>query len=241
MNTSLSAIIQCMAEDKIVLAIFDFDGTLTNGHMWTGIARHHMEKRVNRVAVYSYFFSHIPLWLAAKAKLYDEEKDKIKWGEDLPALIKGFTVAEAHQVFEWVADKYFMSLLRASIEQRLVEHKKKGDKTMILSGMFNDFLEVMMSRIEVDYVVGTQLQIIDNVYTGKIIKPLCYGEDKARCLNNFIQKNHLSVDFNRSAAYADSISDIVVLQLVGNPVAVFPDKMLYKCALSRKWQIIDDN
>jgi len=88
LNTSLSAIIQCMAEDKIVLAIFDFDGTLTNGHMWTGIARHHMEKRVNRVAVYSYFFSHIPLWLAAKAKLYDEEKDKIKWGEDLPALIK---------------------------------------------------------------------------------------------------------------------------------------------------------
>jgi len=60
-----------------------------------------------------------------------------------------------------------MSLLRASIEQRLVEHKKKGDKTMILSGMFNDFLEVMMSRIGVDYVVGTQLQIIDNVYTGK--------------------------------------------------------------------------
>jgi HAD superfamily hydrolase (TIGR01490 family) len=230
-----------MLEDKIVLAIFDFDGTLTNGHMWSGIARHHLEKRVNRFAVYSYFLSHLPFWLASKAKLYDEQKDKVKWGEDLPSLIKGFTVAEAHQAFEWVADKYFMSLLREDMVRILVEHRNKGDKTMILSGMFTDFLEVMMSRIGVDYVVGTELEKKDKVYTGKIIKPLCFGEDKARYLIEYIQKKHLNVDFSRSTAYADSISDMPVFNVVGNPVAVYPEKPLYQSARSRNWQIIDGN
>ncbi len=227
-----------MGDAKIVLAIFDFDGTLTTGHMWSGIAAHHREKRVRRFALYYYFFSHLPLWLAAKAKIYDDAKDKIKWGEDLPSLIKGFTVEEARQLFEWVADKYFMSLLRPEIMQVFGEHRRKGHKTMILSGMFTDFLEVMMSRIEADYVVGTKLEIADQVYTGKIIKPLCFGDEKVRYFNEYVQDKHLEVDFLQSTAYGDSIYDVPVLRLVGNPIAVFPEKPLFKLALSRKWQII---
>jgi HAD superfamily hydrolase (TIGR01490 family) len=230
-----------MAEEKIILAIFDFDGTLTTGHMWSGIARHHRENKVKRFAVYYYFLSHLPLWLAAKAKIYDEQKDKIKWGEDLPSLIRGFTVEDAHQVFEWVADKYFISLLRPDVVGKLEEHKKKGHKTMILSGMFTDFLEVMASRIGVDCVVGTKLQIVNGVYTGKIIKPLCFGEDKARYLNEYIRDQHLNVDLGQSAAYADAISDIPVLLMVGNPVACYPDKALLQFALNQKWQIIGDS
>jgi HAD superfamily hydrolase (TIGR01490 family) len=229
-----------MADAKIVLAIFDFDGTLTTGHMWSGIAAHHREKKIKRLALYYYFFSHLPFWLAAKAKIYDDAKDQIKWGEDLPSLIKGFTVGEANQLFEWVADKYFMSLLRPEIMRMFGQHRKQGYKTMILSGMFNDFLEVMMSRIGADYVVGTKLEIADNVYTGKIIKPLCFGEEKARYLNEYIRENHLDVDFRQSTAYGDSIYDVPVFRLVGNPVAVYPDKKLIRMARSRKWQIIGE-
>ena len=34
-----------MPQDKVVLAIFDFDGTLTEGHLWKGIAKHHQAKK----------------------------------------------------------------------------------------------------------------------------------------------------------------------------------------------------
>jgi HAD superfamily hydrolase (TIGR01490 family) len=230
-----------MADDKLVLAVFDFDGTLTEGHMWSGIARHHREKKIKRFAIYYYLFSHLPIWFAAKFKLYNNEKNIMKWGEDLPSLIKGFSAQDAGELFEWLADEYFMSLLRPDVMQRLEEHRKQGHKTMILSGMFEDFLQVLKLKIGIDYVSGTKLEIINNVYSGRIIKPLCFGEEKARNLAKFIKEKHINVDLSRSTAYADSVYDVPVFHMVGNPVAAYPDKELYQLALKNKWPIIGSN
>jgi phosphoserine phosphatase len=46
-----------------------------------------------------------------------------------------------------------------------------------------------------------------------------------------------NVDLSRSYAYADSISDLPMLEAVGNPVAVNPDKRLLAAAQDREWQI----
>ena len=227
-----------MAEDKITLAIFDFDGTLTVGHLWLGIAKHHREKKVKRLTVYTYLLSHMPFWLAAKIKLYSEEKNRAKWGEDLSVLFKGFSTEEGRKAFNWVTDNYFLPLLRPDMIQILNRHKKQGHKVVILSGMFSDFLDVVGQRIGADYVVGTELETVNNIYSGRIIKPLCFGENKARFLSRFIQLKHLNVDLKLSWAYADSIYDTPVFRMVGNPVASYPDNKLHNLALSEKWQII---
>lgn len=229
-----------MSEDKIVLAIFDFDGTLTEGHMWTGIARYHSQNKIKRSVLYYYLFSHLPIWFAAKLKIYNDEKNRIKWGADLPSLIKGFTREDALKLFEWLADDYFMPLLRPDTIRELEAHRKQGHKTIILSGMFNDFLDVMMPRIGVDYVVGTKLETVNKVYSGRIIGPLCFGQEKARYLAEFIREKQLNVDLNRSSAYADSIYDVPVFRMVGHPVAAYPDKELRRAALKYKWPIIGD-
>jgi HAD superfamily hydrolase (TIGR01490 family) len=228
-----------MPDDKITLAVFDFDGTLSTGHLWTGIARHHRKYKVKRLALYRYLLSHIPNYWAAKLKLLSEEKDRIKWGEDLPVLFKGSAVQEARESFKWIIDNYFMPLLRQDILNILREHKKQGCKIVILSGMFTDFLEMIGQRIEADYIIGTELEIADGVYSGRISKPLCFGENKARYLTEFIAQKQMKVDFNRSYAYADSIYDVPVFRLVGRPVATYPDKELFKLARKKNWPIIN--
>jgi len=230
-----------MAEDKITLAIFDFDGTLTEGHLWSGISKHHRKNKIKRLTLYTYMLSHLPLWLAAKLKLYSEEKNRSKWGEDLSVLFKGFTTEEARKAFEWVSDNYFMPLMRPDVMEKLKAHKKQGHQVMLLSGMFDIFLEVMGERIGVDYVVGTKLEVTNNVYSGHIIKPLCFGENKAKLLAEFIGQHKLQVDYPHSFAYADSIYDIPVLRMVGNPIATYPDKQLYQFSRTEKWQIIGDH
>jgi HAD superfamily hydrolase (TIGR01490 family) len=227
-----------MPEDKITLAIFDFDGTLTEGHLWLGISKHHQENRVKRLTLYTYLFSHLPFWFAAKLKLYSEEKNRAKWGEDLSVLFKGFTPEGARKAFEWVADNYFMSLMRPDVMEELNKHKKQGHRVMLLSGMFDSFLEVMGERIGTDYVVGTRLELQNNVYSGRIIKPLCFGENKVKLLTEFIQQQKLEINYSQSSAYADSIYDTPVLRVVGNPTATYPDKELYQLALREKWKII---
>ena len=227
-----------MPQDKITLAIFDFDGTLTAGHLWTGIARHHQAKKIKRTALFLYMAGHLPYWVAAKMKLYPDDKNRAKWGRDLAVLFKDFSLQEAGTAFEWVTDNYFLPLMRKDMMAVLEEHRRKGHRTLILSGMFGAFLEVVAGRLGMDYWVGTPLEVKNGRYSGKIVPPLCFGENKANYLQGYLQKQGLDVDYHESYAYADSIYDNPVFRLVGHPVAVYPDKELLKQARQRGWTII---
>jgi HAD superfamily hydrolase (TIGR01490 family) len=224
--------------DKITLAIFDFDGTLSTGHLWLGIAQHHKAHKIKRISLYTYLLSHMPFWFAAKLKLYNDDKNRARWGEDLPVLFKGFTSTEAHQAFVWVIENYFMPLMRPDVVQILQDHKKQGHKIILLSGMFVTFLELIGQRMGIDYVVGTKLEIINGVYSGRIVRPLCFGENKAKLLNEFLRQQRLDVDFSSSFAYADGIYDAPVFNLVGHPIATYPDEKLTGLAIARKWPIL---
>ena len=68
-------------QSKEVAAIFDLDGTLFTGHLWSGLVRHHLEHKLKRFSVYAFIASHMPLWLAGKLKLIAEETSKIIWGQ----------------------------------------------------------------------------------------------------------------------------------------------------------------
>jgi HAD superfamily hydrolase (TIGR01490 family) len=230
-----------MTDNKTTLAIFDFDGTLTAGHLWVGIARHHREHKINRLKLYLYLISHMPLWLAAKVKLYSVEKNRAQWGQDLPVLFKGFSRDKAQKAYQWVTDNYFLPLMRPDVLAKLNEHKRQGHKIMLLSGMFTDFLEVVGKSLGVDFVVGTRLEVINNIYSGHIIKPLCFGENKAKLFSEYLQQKKLNVDLQHSSAYADSYYDIPVFNLVGNPVAAYPDKKLLGLAQQKGWQIIGNS
>jgi HAD superfamily hydrolase (TIGR01490 family) len=230
-----------MTEEKIKLAIFDFDGTLSKGHFWIGIAKHHQKQKVRRLFIYKYMLAHMPLLIAAKMGLYKKDKNRIEWGEDLPGFFKGFTVQDAQKAFAWITDNYFRPLIRQDVIGVLNEHHKQGHKIVLLSGTFVDFLEVFGQRVGVDYVVGTHLEMTNGSYSGRIIQPLCFGENKAKYLAEFIKERHLEVDFSQSSAYADSIYDSSIFRMVGHPVAVYPDKELLTLAQKQNWEIIGNS
>ncbi len=230
-----------MAENKIRLAIFDFDGTLTEGHLWVGIARHHRTHKINRFRIYLYVSYHLPAWVAAKMGLYSEEKNRMEWGEDLPFLFKGFTRDSAQKVFQWVTDNYFLPLMRHDIVEKMHEHQQQGYKIMLLSGMFTEFLEVVGKSLKADFVVGTRLEEIDNVYSGHIVKPLCFGDNKVKLFNEYVRQKKLNIDLQQSVAYADSYYDMPVFNLVGQRVAAYPDKKLLRLAQEKGWQVIGNS
>lgn len=227
-----------MSSNKVTLAIFDFDGTLTTGHLWVGIARHHKAHKVKRIALYTYLFSHMPFWLAAKMKIYSEERNRARWGEDIAGLFRGFSIGQARQAFEWVMDNYFSGLMRQDVIKLLNEHRKKGHKIVLLSGMLNDFLEVVGSKLGADFTIGTKMEIKNNKYTGKIIQPLCFGENKAKLLLKHFAEKNIQLELKNSYAYADSIFDLPVFEMVGNPIACYPDEKLLQLATDKNWKII---
>jgi len=227
-----------MGEDRRTAAFFDFDGTLFVGHFWQGVVKHHIKHKVKRLSVVAYLATHIPLWLANKIGILSEEKYKVKWGEDLATILKGLKKDEVQGIFDWISSNYVTKLLRPDIMVLLQQHRSEGHVIVLLSGSFNDFLEVIKQKLGVDYIVGTKLEVLENVYSGRIVEPLCFGINKVRLLKEFISQTQLNIDLGLSFAYADSIIDAPVLEMVGNPVATYPDKKLLNLAQRKGWQIL---
>lgn len=232
-----------MREKANIAAFFDFDGTLFEAHfwqgqVWQGAVKHHIKHRVKLLSVSTYLATHIPLWLAGKLKILSEETYKVRWGEDLATLFKGFNKEEGLRIFDWIGSNYIMKSLRPDIMALLQSHRREKHIVVLLSGSFTDFLETIKQRLGIDYIIGTKLEVINNIYSGKIIKPLCIGVNKARMLKEFIREAPLDIELGLSFAYSDSILDAPVLEMVGNPVAVYPDKKLANLAQCRGWQIL---
>ncbi|MEK7310504.1 MAG: hypothetical protein AAB382_00915 [Chloroflexota bacterium] len=50
----------------------------------------------------------------------------------------------------------------------------------------------------------------------------------------------MDIDLTASYAYADSYSDLGLFEMVGHPVAVYPDKKLADLAREKGWRVVGD-
>lgn len=108
----------------------------------------------------------------------------------------------------------------------------------MVSGSFQELLEIVAKRLNIDFAIGTELEVVKNKLSGKIIPPLCFGQGKVEKMEKFLAEKNLTLDLKESFAYADGIFDIPVLEIVGHPVVVEPDEKLLEIAKNRNWQII---
>ena len=223
---------------KNSLALFDLDGTLCSGRLWEGFLKYYIVHRKKRTWILAFWAEHIPLWWLRECKLISENKFRSKWIEDLSSMFREASREEMLQLFHWVNDNYVFTSLRSDIVDILNQHKQSGRMVVIVSATFRELLEIVRQDLGIATVIGTRLEVIDDRYTGKIIGPACFGANKVRLVKEFISQNGLDIDLSSSFAYADSVSDIPLLELVGNPVATYPDGKLRQFAKDNNWQIL---
>ena len=221
-----------------IVALFDLDGTLCSGRVWEGFLKYYPMRKEKRAWIFAFWAKHTALWLLSECKLYSREKCREKWMEDISGIFKGASEEEVLEVFHWIADSYIFNSLRSDVVEILDQHKQRQDTVVIVSASFSGLVEIVGQRLGVPDVIGTRLEIIDGEYTGKVVKPLCFGENKAQLLKEFIKRNGLEIDGSSSFAYADSIFDASLLKLVGNPVATYPDRELRLLAEHNGWRTL---
>jgi phosphoserine phosphatase len=87
-------------------------------------------------------------------------------------------------------------------------------------------------------VVSTEVEIIDEIYTGKVLGIPALSEGKLIKVKEWMLQNRIE-SFDNTSFYSDSINDLPLLAVVSKPVAVNPDDMLRKECRKRSWEIID--
>ncbi len=87
-----------------------------------------------------------------------------------------------------------------------------------------------------DHVLATRLEIQNGRFTGRLVEPPCHGEGKVFWAERYAETYGL--DLTQSYFYTDSIRDLPLLERVGHPVAVNPDRRLRRVAKARGWPIV---
>jgi HAD superfamily hydrolase (TIGR01490 family) len=221
-----------------IAAFFDFDGTLYTGHVWQDLAQHHRAARRHRFWLAVYVVRNMIGWPFYKLGLLSQTAFFGAWGETMSWLVRGWTVGEGQALFEQMTQDKIMPNLRPEILARLREHQSEGHLVALVSGTFAPWLEIVARRLEVRYAIGTPLQVRDGHYTGRIEKPLCQGPGKPIRVQAYLSERDLAVDWTASFGYADSGTDLQLLERLGHPVAVWPDAALLASAQAHGWPIL---
>ncbi len=116
-------------------------------------------------------------------------------------------------------------------------HADAGRDTYIVSASPVEIVGKFAEAMEMTGGIGTVSEIVDGVYTGELAAPFCYGEGKAEAIVAVADTE--GYDLSRSYAYTDSAGDMPMLEVVGHPVAVNPDRALEAIAYHRGWPIVE--
>lgn len=116
-------------------------------------------------------------------------------------------------------------------------HRSEGRRIYIVSSSPEEVVRPLAAHFGVSGVIATRAAVDeDGRYTGGL-DFYAYGEQKADAIRQIAAG--VGLDLDHSYAYSDSITDLPMLEAVGHPVAVNPDKDLRREAEEREWQIRD--
>ena len=137
----------------------------------------------------------------------------------------------------WVADQ-LVHYVAEEGRERLESHRQLGHRVAMITaspGYTADPLAEALGLAQED-VLATRFEVQNGRFTGRLLEPMLYGAGKLSAAVVYARRHGLSLA--DSFFYTDSISDLPLLENVGHPVAVNPDRSLRRLADAKGWSIV---
>jgi alcohol-forming fatty acyl-CoA reductase len=117
--------------------------------------------------------------------------------------------------------------------RRVREHRRLGHRTVLITGAL-DFVVRPLEPL-FDDIIAAAMGVERGAYTGEMLEAPPTAEGRADALRAYADDHDL--DLREAVAYADSTSDLPMLEAVGFPVAVNPETRLAALARKRGWLV----
>jgi HAD superfamily hydrolase (TIGR01490 family) len=210
-----------------IIAFFDMDYTLLDNSSSLLYVKHlRQQKRIGR---------RVLLRIAWWTLLY-----KISAIDVNSAVPKILSYSEHQSAARLMAEsrEWFNTMLKNHIAPRAVErleqHRQQGHRVALISASTQFAVQPVAEHLHVDFLC-TRLIDRDDELTGEVVDPPCYGTGKVVWAQRYAAAH--GADLRAAYLYTDSHSDQPLLEAVGHPVAVNPERRLKRLARQRGWPI----
>mgnify|MGYP002154439498 CR=1 FL=1 len=154
--------------------------------------------------------------------------------DNLANMITGWSVEDVTAVTTETMHNVITPAIYSEARELIEAHRALGHDVIIISASANILVAPIAKELGIDMIVASEVEVVDGTLTGRITRYL-KGDAKAEAIREFVAEH--GYDLERSYAYSDSATDIPMLELVGNPVAVNPDRALRKHAQAEGWDV----
>jgi HAD superfamily hydrolase (TIGR01490 family) len=158
-----------------------------------------------------------------------------KMRQFMSQLCAGWDVATVREIVADTLHNIVDPLVYDEAVSLIEEHHLAGRDVIIVSTSGSEVVEPIGEMLGADRVIATRMAIEDGRYTGEI-DYYVYAEAKAQAIRELAAAQ--GYDLDRSYAYSDSVTDVHMLEAVGHPHAVNPDKELRKVAAGHGWPVL---
>ncbi len=163
----------------------------------------------------------------------DEKKmDKVK--DSMLALTRGWEREQVEEIVREALAQLIDPYIYLEALDLMELHRALGRTVFIVSSSAEEVVRPLVERLGKVDVIATRATTVDGKYTGEL-EFYCYGANKATAIKQVAERQ--GIDLDGSYAYSDSATDLPMLEAVGHPVAVNPDRDLRREAEKRGWQI----
>lgn len=221
-------------QDTEAAAFFDVDNTLIQGSSLILLAQGLFKKR---------FITLSELAPALRKQIRyrvsgSENADDIAEGrEQALAIVKGKSVAELKQACREIVDNRMLEKSYADTIELASMHLAAGQQVWLVSATPVQIGQALAETLGFTGALGTVAEEEDGKFTGRLVGDILHGPGKKHAVAALAALQQL--DLSKCTAYSDSINDLPMLEMVGSPVAINPDRALRKHAKAQGWAVRD--
>jgi HAD superfamily hydrolase (TIGR01490 family) len=227
----LRAVISPDSGSPGVAAFFDLDKTIIAKSSAFAFSRpFFQEGLINRRAVLKGSYAQFMFLLAGADT---EQMERMR--AHITVQCAGWDIAQVTAIVEETLHDIVDPLVYAEATTLIGTHRERGHDIVVVSASGAEIVQPIAEMIGATHTVATRMVVQDGRYTGEV-EFYCAGENKALAARQLAQQQ--GYELQQCHAYSDSISDLPLLEAVGHPTAVNPDRALRREALQRGWPVL---
>jgi putative phosphoserine phosphatase/1-acylglycerol-3-phosphate O-acyltransferase len=151
------------------------------------------------------------------------------------AAYRGLAESAMQEIGEEVFEKHLATKIYPESRALVEAHREMGHTLAIVSSATPYQAEPLARDMKIPHVLCTRLEVEDGVFTGRVVRPTCWGEGKSVAAKALAAAHDL--DLSESYFYTDSHEDLPLLMDVGRPRPLNPNRQLAQISKERRWPV----
>lgn len=165
-----------------------------------------------------------------------EMRDRRVFNELLFSMYEGTSEDRLLLLADEAFDTVMKKALYPNAKDLVARCRDQGQSVVLVSGALDFLMKRLADHLGATEVIANRLEIKDGYATGRLLRPVVAGPEKARLVREHARAN--GHDLDDCFAYSDSYSDVPMLSVVGHPAAVNPDGKLARLAHAYGWPVL---